>query len=351
MTANKYTGIPSPGLERELDRALAEMGREIEALRLPGLAGVVLGGGYGRGEGGVRHTPEGDRLYNDLDFFVFGDRADRRRKQAIAAALVEISEKWEPVLGVDIDFSPVKNLSELRRAAPTLMFQELRNGWKPVWGAVDPARMIPALAPDEVPFSEAVRLLMNRGMGLVFAGDRLNRQDRDADFIVRNMNKTMLGCGDATLLAAGRYCWSGTERCAAFADYVREQRMPEEFGAFYADAFRYKLEPVPVLPEDPFRRWRECRRFYLDTVRRVSGAGPDADADETVRGLRRRAAGARSFRNFLRWMIKARSPKPLSRMSDAPEATVLEMLFRLLSASENCPDLPPELHRLWRLFN
>src|SRR4051812_7021926 len=34
------------------------------------LEGVMLGGGYGRGEGGLLKTDEGDRPYNDMEFYV-----------------------------------------------------------------------------------------------------------------------------------------------------------------------------------------------------------------------------------------------------------------------------------------
>src|SRR5882757_8842568 len=34
------------------------------------LEGILLGGGYGRGEGGVLRTPDGDQPYNDLEFYV-----------------------------------------------------------------------------------------------------------------------------------------------------------------------------------------------------------------------------------------------------------------------------------------
>ncbi|MBP1583268.1 MAG: hypothetical protein J6866_04865, partial [Victivallales bacterium] len=63
MTTGDYTGVPAPELNRQLDLALTAMANDISALNLPGIAGVVLGGGYGRGEGGVRHTPQGDKLY------------------------------------------------------------------------------------------------------------------------------------------------------------------------------------------------------------------------------------------------------------------------------------------------
>src|SRR5439155_190335 len=35
------------------------------------LEAIVLGGGYGRGEGGVLLTSEGDKPYNDIEFYLF----------------------------------------------------------------------------------------------------------------------------------------------------------------------------------------------------------------------------------------------------------------------------------------
>src|SRR6187549_85993 len=46
------------------------------------LEALLLGGGYGRGEGGVLKTPEGDQPYNDLEFYIFisGNRFLNRRR-------------------------------------------------------------------------------------------------------------------------------------------------------------------------------------------------------------------------------------------------------------------------------
>lgn len=349
--SQNYTAVRSPELDVLLSGALKEIAREVEALHIPHLAGIVLGGGYGRGEGGVLHTASGDRLYNDLDFFVFADGADRRTQQAIGTQLRDISGRWEKRLGIAVDFSPAKNLDTLPRVARTLMFQELLHGWKPVWGTADPTHWIPALDPAELPYTEALRLLLNRGMGLVFAGERLAAGSDDADFIVRNMNKTVLGCGDALLLTAGRYRWRGMERVDAFSRYADENKMPEEFKKAYAGAFRYKLEPNPVLPHDPRKHWEDCRLFYLDTLRRVAGTSPGAEPGEVAKGLRRKAAGARSVKNFLRWLIRTRSMRSPESIADDPVVSVLCMLCGLLSSSAAYPPCPRKLHELWIKFN
>ena len=74
--------------------AVSRIGAEIESLALPRLRGVVLGGGYGRGEGGVVEPSGGARtLSNDLDFFAIADEGapEADTVAAIAAALGPIN--------------------------------------------------------------------------------------------------------------------------------------------------------------------------------------------------------------------------------------------------------------------
>ena len=350
----RYTVIPSPELDALLDSALAEIARELETIRTGGrLVCVVLGGGYGRGEGGVLHTASGDRLYNDLDFFVFTDGANRRMQQKIGRQLRGIGERWEKKLGVAVDFSPAKNLDTLPRVGYTLMFQELRHGWKPIWGEADFLSRIPELDPACLPYTEAVRLLLNRGMGLVFAGERLaaGRGEEEADFVVRNMNKAVLGCGDALLLTAGKYCWRGEDRVQAFFLFAEECGLPRDFAEEYETAFRFKLEPTPVLPPDPRLRWLECRDFYLDSVRRVAGTGSGAKIAEVKAGLRQHAADARSMKHFLRWLLRAKGVRPAGCRTEDPVVTVLCELLDLLETGGEYPPCPRKLYDLWSKFN
>jgi hypothetical protein len=66
-----------------------------------------------------------------------------------------------------------------------------------------------------IPLSEATRLLMNRCTGLLFARERLERQEfspEDGDFVGRNLAKAQLAFGDAVLTVFGQYHWSCRER-------------------------------------------------------------------------------------------------------------------------------------------
>ena len=351
MLEPRYTKVPSDSVKAQLDEAVEALCTEIGDLRLPKLASVVLGGGYGRGEGGVCRTSRGDRLYNDLDFFVFSDGANHDEMHQIATELSRITAKWERRLGVSVDMSPIKELSSLSRVSCKLMYQELVRGWIPIWGSVDLEKFILRRPPEALPFSEAARLILNRGMGLIFAGERLAEGSRDADFIMRNLHKSQLGAGDALLIAAGKYRWNGAERLEVLRRYLAENGLSSGIGDNYEKALVYKAEPVPVLPDDPRAVWLDCRKCFLEAARHVAGCAPDASARAVARGMHRRAASERSLRNFLRRVLRCGPFRPFSAIFDPPEVTVAGKLFALLNAGEAYPVCTPTLHRLWVNFN
>ena len=135
-----------PELDRLVVDACAEIGREVDALCIPRLSGVVLGGGYGRGEGGAREQNLNSTLplqletrtltlSNDLDFFaVTEDGAPEAESiAAIGEAIEPIAKKWTAKLGVDVDFA-VKTPWRLKHDEERIMVQELVRGYFDVAG-------------------------------------------------------------------------------------------------------------------------------------------------------------------------------------------------------------------------
>ena len=112
-----YTASGNAQAEDLIDSVLSEMA---DTLQSTGLS-VYLGGSYGRGEGGVRQDTENGVLYNDLDFFVFARKVDKKA----GVLLQEIAEKYEKLLKVEVDFSKVMSVKEIKRNAKRLMMQEL----------------------------------------------------------------------------------------------------------------------------------------------------------------------------------------------------------------------------------
>ena len=118
----KFTAYGDMAAEILLEKVLLEMKEHFSGTAFS----VYLGGSYGRGDGGVRQDQENGILYNDLDFFVFA----REKSDNAEILLKEIAEKYEKELKVDVDFSRVMNISDIKHNARRLMMQELK---LPVW--------------------------------------------------------------------------------------------------------------------------------------------------------------------------------------------------------------------------
>ena len=305
-----------PAADRLVDDAIRAIGAEIDALAIPRLLGVVLGGGYARGEGGVVDA-EGatPRLSNDLDFYVVAeDAASPADLAAIAAALCPVSEKWTARLGVDVDFSPPKTPWRIRHDEERLMIQELVHGYCDVSGkpGAELFRDVARRDPSALPAMEAVRLLVNRGAGLLLAAE----VGAESGFVARNINKAILGCGDARLIARGGYRWRAEERAEALGDPL------------YSAAVAWKFRPRP----EPVCDWEKARDIWLAAV--AAGGEP--------------ALRARSLRSALRWIARRRT-------LGAPRTLGMDPLVRILDemvpAVRDRAPFPPSLRRDWEIFN
>jgi hypothetical protein len=244
----RFTLDGDPALETRLAEICRQVRDGVEALVPPGrLEGILLGGGYGRGEGGVRATAAGDEPYNDLEFYVLlrgstvlNDRRYRARLAHLAHALGEVA-------GIEVEFK-VLSAARLRREPVTMFSYDLVQRHRLVCG--DPAlarEWAHHLRAENIPPAEATRLLFNRCSGLLFARERLDRPGfsaDDADFVERNLAKARLALGDVILTVAGRYHWSCRERHRR----LRELALPDApaLGAIAAEHARgvdFKLHP------------------------------------------------------------------------------------------------------------
>ena len=210
----RFVAREAPAVDALVADAVAKIGAEVEALHMPELAGVVLGGGYGRGEGGVFAEGGAERLSNDLDFFaVTVPGASSGALRAVAGALAPIGQAWTVRLGVDVDFV-VRTPWRIKHDEARVMIQELVRGHVDVAGrpGAELFKDVVRRPPEDLPWGEAVRLLVNRGVGLVLA-----RASADEAFAERNVNKCVLGAGDAVLITAVGYC---VVLLAMLADYL-----------------------------------------------------------------------------------------------------------------------------------
>ena len=375
-----FTAARDAAADAAVRAVLPEIVAAVRGCALPGFAGLVLGGGYGRGEGGATAA---HRLYNDLDLFVFLD-APEAAFPSFAQRLAPVAAAFTARLGVDVDFT-LRTAARLRRDGRRLMVQELLRGHV----ALDPADFdlaawsgVRPRAAADLPAGEAARLVMNRGMGLEFARRRLAANGGRADaFVLRNLNKAVLGAGDARLIAEGRYAWRLDAREAALGDaaYARacafKRRPPDDAAATSAalpppdDAAATSAALPPTddaaatsaaLPPTDDAAATSAALPPTDDAAATSAALPCAALpptwDEAFAAWRAAAAALfarrgrelcrRSPYQLARWIARRRTLGALATLGQDCTVRVLERIRATLADG-----VPPDVERDWEVFN
>jgi hypothetical protein len=245
----RFTLNGSDALEHHLAKAcqtvLAGISRIIPPHKLQGIA---LGGGYGRGEGGVLEAPTGHQPYNDLEFYVFVRGLPWLNERRYSKSLHELSAELVLSADVELEFK-ITSPTKFRRSPQSLFYHDLvvRHRWllgdDSLFAGCEHHR-----AAKSIPLSEATRLLMNRCSGLLFAREKLGHDGFSAaaaDFVCRNIAKTELALGDAVLIALGQYDWSCRERGRRLGDLAAAEDLPwlEEVCERHAAGIEFKLRP------------------------------------------------------------------------------------------------------------
>ena len=245
----RFTLNGSDSLEQHLayvcSKVLAGVGRIVPKHKLEGL---VLGGGYGRGEGGVLKTPAGDQPYNDLEFYVFAHDHAWLNERRYMMALHELGEELSLIAGIELEFK-ITSAGKLRGSPQSLFYHDLIMGHR--WLLGDD-RLFAGCEhqrdAQSIPLSEATRLLMNRCSGLFFAHEKLEQErfsPEDADFVCRNIAKTKLALGDAVLIAFRQYHWSCQERGRRLGELAAAEELPwlDTVCQHHATGIEFKLQP------------------------------------------------------------------------------------------------------------
>jgi hypothetical protein len=203
----RFTLDGSKSLERHL-ASICQKALEYVEDSVGRIDGLLLGGGYGRGEGGVLRTKDWDQPYNDLDFYVFIAGTHWLNEKCHARALHQAGEELTSIAGIEVEFK-IESLARLRRAPISMFSYDLLAGHKWIKGDERLLRGCEHhLQAERIPLHEGARLLLNRCSGLLFATD----SGQSADFIRRNIAKAQLALGDAVLTRFGKYHSSCLER-------------------------------------------------------------------------------------------------------------------------------------------
>ena len=333
-----YSKSADPRVERRIQDALDGIRASLSASpESSAIRAVALGGGYGRGEGGA--TPDG-MPYNDLDFFVVMN--GRQPSPGLRSLLDGISAEWRDKLAIDIDFCCVKSLNALYKDADTLMIQELFAGCRIVFGDERIFDGAPRRPFSELHWTEAARLLLNRGAGLLFARQRAS-DPAEADFVRRNLHKAALGCGDAILVVHHDYRPTGTERLDALRNYHEASWLISS----YEDALAFKYAPCAGKEPD-YAHLLDC---WLRTMALVATeiTRHIASSDALFAACRIADAGPRSLKSMILSLCSARIlPELLFPLAVHPRVKLLRLLTVCL---ENPEHETETFIRLWKRYN
>lgn len=247
---DRFTVDGSDTLERRLSGICDEVAEGVRGI-VPAaqLEGVLLGGGYGRGEGGVLRSEEGDMPYNDLEFYVFISGAVPISERRYGHALHQLGEALTPRIGIEVEFK-ILSREKLRRSPVSMFYYDLIVGHRRLIGGAELlAGCEHHQRAENIPLHEATRLLMNRCSGLLYSLDRLRRADftaSDADFVGRNLAKAQMALGDVVLVAHRQYHASCRERGRRLCNLNAgdQSEWLDAVRTHHAIGVEFKLHPV-----------------------------------------------------------------------------------------------------------
>ncbi len=258
----------SPGLERRLHGALGRMARLVRAEVGDDEATLLLIGGYGRGEGGVELRGGVEYPHNNFDLLLLTRSRGAAARARLQERLAEPLRALGATLGVGVDLSVIAR-SELTHGPVRVMWYDLREGHRVLFGDADFLRTATHLTVDRIPGQEIHRLVRNRGTLLLLnrlwiEGGHLAPGSR---ICVKHRAKAVLGIGDALLHTGGAYHWSYLEKARRIAEMPAA---PSLFQELYEASITFRLRPdysqVPSILTRPFP-WplmRILERIYLD---------------------------------------------------------------------------------------
>ncbi len=364
-----------PGLKALLDGFLARLSEDLQAQKFySDVKALLLAGGYGRGEGGVFRVSESAApvLYNDLEFYLV--TRDAASQGPIEQWCSRQSHDGEEITGIEVEFKLLRE-SAFRSAEPSMFYYDLLARHRIVQSCDGFIESLPSNLSDPalIPAPEAIRLLFNRGSGLLFSLAALaSNSSRVSDgFIERNHAKVKLALADAVLAFQGRYHFSCVERHSRLSNIGSP--VPPDWPLlmrWHESGVAFKLNPRHIYPPlDALREAQETitsvwtRTFLWMESLRLRAPFQRVSEYENFHGRLYPSSGR--LRNLaLHWRDRFKRGSALPSPLDYPRGALQRALFCLLGADtagaarhlarppgSSFEELVSVYERWWRFYN
>lgn len=241
---------------------------------------IVLGGGFGRGEGSVLVTENGIQPLNDYDLFVVVPDDDRTDFRSLSTKIIgEVDVRL-------IDLMPIK-VSSLSKLPPTQSNYDLKYGSRHLWGE-NVLDVIPQYDEGCVSRGSARTLLLNRLICAIEAySDKYEQRDvtrQEAVFLATQTGKVVSACVEALLIQNRKYHHSYRRRQGIFDDEFPEKDCLRQLNKISTE---FKLRPSSPPRFNTVEYWKEAVREYVNVISDYFFACSSTPRQELWRTLRK----------------------------------------------------------------
>ena len=268
------------------------------------LVALVLGGGYGRGEGSWYRDDKGRwHPYNDYDVFVIADRAlgkTNRRKLE-----VDLAQQ----LGITVDLIEYSKpqLQELKLSIKSL---DLKYASQVFYGDERILDEIPDFEANKIPLKEVETLYFTRlqtfGGGLSSGAWRRGVSGEQSRFFRNQMAKAVLAGVDAILVESGEYDPSYRTRVERLSGF-KHLKSQEIERAKWALAEKLNPRDDPLDPEKLVCLYRDSYGFFEKNMFRVLGRFYGGNIESAADLVRLKQNGWRGIIRRLYWFVRDRN--------------------------------------------
>ena len=242
-----YAPHATPRFNAWLHETLLSLTAEVRKALDKNLVALLLGGGYGRGEGGAICRNGVEQPYNDLELAVIVHCP----WTVECSLLEEIREKYGRELGVHVHLTEPLTVEEIQKQPHSPLWMDFVRGYVVLEGPADllAGLTVPTIT-QPLPPIEATRLLLNRGAELLWAWRvwLATEAAPDADSGRRSYHRCALALGDALLILYERYSPCCQERELRLNDLVHSypEIMRLDLTEVYTQGMRFRFCPDDV---------------------------------------------------------------------------------------------------------
>lgn len=247
-----YTVYHNGGIDLFIEKQLNNIVNEILSIINPNeLKAIILGGGFGRGEGGVWLRNGQIFPVNDFDITVFPKNNFKIFKQIHLKNLQNLAATLAPSIPIkQIDIN-VGNWWKFNVRCYswfyTINAHDFIHGHIPIYGSINLDRLKKHYTSKKIPRIEGLKFLYTRGSGLVFAlYAQIMRREIPEEIIYMDINKMHIALGDSYLVLRKLYNSSYSKRISIASTIDFDFDEGYIIKEMYLNALKWKIRPTEV---------------------------------------------------------------------------------------------------------